>query len=99
MQSHHLVKRSRRRCDLAWNLLRLCDRCHRLAELENVRVNGALLPKLSFGHCLWLKRESDRDKWQPELLALLYGRPLPELEQLPALYIVERGRWSHGGMN
>ena len=70
----------------------LCNRCHRLAELERIRVNGELLPFLTMGHCLTLKSESD--EWQHELLAeIRRPRRLPDLEPLPAFFVAERERW------
>lgn len=71
LSSHHIIKRSRIRCDRPWNLLRLCERCHRLAEGERIRVNGLLLPALTEGHCLWLKLTDDPGEWRPKLLAKL----------------------------
>lgn len=91
-QTHHLVKRSRRVCHLAWNLLRLCERCHRLAEGERVRQGSEILPTLSFGVCLGLKQENDMENWQPELLELLFGRRLPAQEKLPHALVELRHR-------
>jgi hypothetical protein len=72
--------------------LLLCNRCHRLAELERIRVDGVLLPFLTMGHCLTLKSESD--EWQPELLAeIRRPRRLPDLEPLPKFLLAERERW------
>lgn len=104
LQAHHLVKRSRRVCHERWNLLRLCRRCHDLAELHQIRECGVLLPKLAFGICLTLKREQaiadarrlgtdEYGEWQPRLLAELYGRTLPDLEPLPQVFADERCRW------
>lgn len=92
LQIHHLVKRGR--SDERCNLLRLCERCHRLAELEQVREAGQLLPKLWFGVCLTLKQESDSAYWKPERLLELYPRQtLPELAPVPEVFLQERERW------
>lgn len=71
LQSHHIIKRSRIRCDRPWNLLRLCERCHRLAEGECIREGGVVWPVLTEGHCLWLKFLADPQEWRPRLLAEL----------------------------
>lgn len=93
LQVHHIVKRSRRLCHLAANLLCLCERCHRLAEGERVRVDGALLPTLSFAHCLWLKREAEPATWRPRLIAALLGRSVRPLKP-PAALLRERETWT-----
>jgi hypothetical protein len=92
LQNHHLVKRSRRLCHLPWNVLRLCSRCHDLAEGLTIRVDGVPLPKLSLGACLEIKRTIDPGCWRPELLRLLNGRELPDLEKLPVWFAVQRER-------
>ena len=93
LSSHHLIKRSRIRCDRPWNLLRLCERCHRLAEGECIRVNGIVLPVLTEGHCLWLKLTSDPDEWRPKLLAKLKApMKLEGLLPPPEFLVRERQR-------
>lgn len=89
LETHHLVKpgRSDERC----NLLRLCNRCHRLAEGERIRgADGELLPTLRLEHCLWLKRESDRRHWRPSRLAVLRRRALPQRVEPAAELLAER---------
>lgn len=93
---HHLVKlgRSHERC----NLLRLCwNPCHMLAEGERIRrADGLLYPKLTLGICLWLKRESDPEFWDPARLTQLRHSALPDLEPVPEVFLVERlaNRWT-----
>jgi hypothetical protein len=93
LQSHHILKRSRIRCDRPWNLLRLCERCHRLAEGECIRVDGIVWPVLTEGHCLWFKLEADRAEWKPAKLAKLKepGR-LAGLLPVPTLILKERAK-------
>lgn len=92
LQIHHLIKRGR--SDERCNLLRLCERCHRLAELEQIREQGSLLPKLWLGICLTLKRQSDPAHWKPKRLLELYPRQvLPDLEAVPPVFLAERERW------
>jgi hypothetical protein len=91
LAAHHVIKRSRIRCDRPWNLLRLCERCHRLAEGECIRVNGEPLPTLTEGHCLWLKLETDRDEWQPKRLERLKAPTrLADLLPVPRVFLRER---------
>jgi hypothetical protein len=96
IQVHHIIKRSRHRCDEPWNLLRLCERCHRLAEGETIRDRGVVLPKLSLGHTLWLKFVADPHEWEPEKMAAIYHRELPPLLGLPDAFQAER--YSHKPM-
>jgi len=91
LQTHHLVKRSRRRMDRGFNLLRLCLYCHSAAE--GIRVCDAgheWVPLLSLSACLRLKREADPDEWEPEMLEELLGRPLPSLEEIPEFFTRKR---------
>lgn len=93
LQAHHIIKRSRVRCDRPWNLLRLCERCHRLAEGECIRVDGIVLPVLTEGHCLWLKLTADPDEWRPKMLAKLKAPvKLEGLLPLPIVLLRERQR-------
>lgn len=93
LQSHHVIRRSRIRCDRPWNLLRLCERCHRLAEGECIRVDGVVLPVLTEGHCLWLKLTADPDEWRPKMLAKLKAPvKLEGLLPVPVFFIRERQR-------
>jgi hypothetical protein len=77
---HHIVKFGR--SDEATNLLCLCQSCHDLAENRQIRVKGLVLLPLSLGNCLWLKRDRDKGEYDPVRLAQLYGRALPELEEV-----------------
>lgn len=88
---HHLIKqdRSHEPC----NLLRLCNKCHDLAEGHTIRENGIALPKLTLGMCLWLKVECDSENWNPgRLLELWHRASLPELEPVPEVFLRERQR-------
>lgn len=93
LETHHMVKRSRFVCHEAWNLLRLCSRCHQLFEGHTIRhESGEEYPRLEFGHALWMKREHDDRFWSPLRLAMIYDRPLPALEPPPPLIQRERER-------
>ena len=78
---HHCVKW--RRADEATNLLMLCMQCHDLAEGRNIRVDGVLLPKLTLGVCLAIKKFREPDEYDEARLTELFGRRLPDLEPLP----------------
>lgn len=84
LQTHHVAKPGR--SDEVANLMRLCLWCHGSAEGETVVRFGERQPKLTFSHCLWLKRAHDPHEWNPERLAVLYGQCLPELEEPPEYY-------------
>lgn len=84
LQIHHIVKQGR--AHEPTNLLRLCLRCHNLAEGLDVRGrDGRLLPKLMIGHCLWLKREQDPRDYDPVRLQELRACRLPDPERPPRL--------------
>lgn len=91
LSTHHIIKPGR--SDEACNLLRLCQRDHDLAEGRSIRVNGNLLPKLSIGICLSLKKECSPGEWDPERLAWLFGKSLPDLEPIPSFLLLERAQW------
>lgn len=91
IQVHHIIKRSRHRCDEPFNLLRLCERCHRLAEGERVRQDsGELFPILTLGLTMWLKLTEDQAEWNPERLGQIYHRALPGLLPVPRVFWIER---------
>jgi len=90
LQTHHIVKQGRihERC----NLLRLCNRCHRLAELARIRRDdGTCWPTLKLAHCLTLKIESDLAYVDFERLEEIYHKCLPEALPVPEAFIAERG--------
>jgi len=91
LSTHHLIKQGR--SHEACNFLRLCHQCHRLAEGDQIRQNGLLLPKLPLSVCLTVKRFRDPDVWWPERLAQLYLKPLPELEPLPWFFEDQFRKW------
>jgi hypothetical protein len=65
------------------NLLRLCQRCHALAEGERIREpSGELAVRLNLAACLWLKKESDPEWYDLEALQRIAGKwRLPEPEE------------------
>ena len=89
LECHHLCGGAGR-SDEPCNYLRLCNRCHMLAEGHQIRENGVVLPNLSMGATLWLKRFVDPDEYKPERLAELLHENLPDLEVPPAILLTER---------
>jgi hypothetical protein len=77
LQTHHLIKF--KRSDECCNFLRLCTVCHQAAE-------GIGKAPLTLAHCLWIKKERDPENWNPERLAQLYGKPLPDLCEPPLCF-------------
>lgn len=80
------------------NLLMLCGRDHDLAEGRSVRRNGVLMPRLTLGVCLSLKRLHEPEEWDPERLARLLGENLPDLEPIPEFLFVEWRHWMRSGV-
>lgn len=81
LSTHHIIKPGR--SDEKCNLLRLCKRDHDLAEGMRIRVRGELLPVLTIGVCLTLKKVRDPGDWNPERLTELFRQTLPEMEAIP----------------
>lgn len=88
LTTHHIIKCHR--SDEPCNLLRLCGYCHELAENRIVTHEGEILPYLGLAICLTVKKFTDPDSWNPERLAELYHRPLPDLEDIPDWFC---GQW------
>jgi hypothetical protein len=100
LQTHHIIKAGR--SDETCNLLRVCQRCHRIIEGESVPdENGGHWPQLTLAHVLHCKREHDPQQYDPDRLTVLWRNrertpafdPLPPPEPLPAAYILERVQW------
>jgi hypothetical protein len=84
LSTHHIVKF--RRSDEDCNYLRLCGRCHELAEGARIpHPDGGHWPLLTQGVCLTLKRTRESQQWNPARLAELFGRALPCPEPIPSL--------------
>jgi hypothetical protein len=81
LTTHHIVKPGR--SDESCNLLRLCLRCHNLAEMQTIVWNGHTLPTLPLGVCLTLKMARDPVDWNPTRLAQLYLQSLPDMLPVP----------------
>lgn len=84
---HHIVKPGR--SDEVCNFLALCGTCHQLAELLQVRENGAVLPKLPLAVCLTLKRLQDPEEYNPARLEQLLHERLPDPGPVPAYFVRE----------
>jgi hypothetical protein len=84
LSTHHIVKF--RRSDEPCNFLRLCGRCHDLAEGRQVPMaGGGYWSALTVGVCLTLKRVREAEEWDQDRLTTLFGRTLPEAAPLPSL--------------
>ncbi len=103
LQTHHIIKAGR--SDEACNLLRVCERCHRIIEGESVPdENGGHWPPLTLAHVLHCKQEHDPQQYDPDRLTVLWRNrprsldfdPLPPPEPLPEVYITERLQWFVG---
>ena len=103
LQTHHIIKAGR--SDEPCNLLRVCERCHRIIEGESVPdENGGHWPRLTLAHVLHCKREHDPQEYNPNRLTVLWRNrqhsaafdPLPRPEPLPETYIAERMQWLNG---
>ena len=91
LENHHIIKTGR--SDEELNLLRLCRRCHKLAEGERIRDDeGNLLPHITLAIALTLKMESDIEHWRPKRLEELRHSCLPNPEPIPAFFLRERLR-------
>ena len=103
LQTHHIIKAGR--SDEPCNLLRVCERCHRIIEGESVPdEKGGHWPQLTLGHVLHCKREHDPQEYDPDRLTVLWRNrprtlgfdPLPRPAPLPEVYIDERVQWLKG---
>lgn len=91
LSTHHIIKSGR--SDEFCNLMRLCRRCHDSAE-------GQEFPnwtQLELGIALSIKKAMDPHAWNPERMAELYHKELPDLIPIPAEYDREFIRWNHSG--
>ena len=100
LQTHHIIKAGR--SDEPCNLLRACERCHRIIEGESVPdEKGGHWPSLTLAHVLHCKQEHDPQQYDPDRLAVLWRNrhrtlgfdPLSWPEPLPAMYLAERMQW------
>jgi hypothetical protein len=103
LQTHHIIKAGR--SDEPCNLLRVCERCHRIIEGESVPdEKGGHWPRLTLAHVLYCKREHDPQQYDSDRLTVLWRNrqrtvgfnPLPLPELLPEVYIAERMQWLNG---
>jgi len=103
LQTHHIIKAGR--SDEPCNLLRVCERCHRVIEGESVPdEQGGHWPRLTLAHVLYCKLEHDPQQYDPDRLTVLWRNrprtldfdPLPRPEPLPDVYIAERVQWLSG---
>ena len=81
LSTHHIIKAGR--SDEPCNLLRLCQRCHDLAENRTIILKGERLPCLSLGACLTIKKFRDRNNFDLKRLEVLRYSGLPDMEPIP----------------
>jgi hypothetical protein len=102
LQTHHIIKAGR--SDEPCNLLRVCQRCHRIIEGEAVPYeNGGHWPQLTLAHVLGCKLDHDPQEYDPDRLTVLWRNrqrtlsfdPLPRPEPLPTVYVDQRMQWLH----
>lgn len=79
--THHIIKAGR--SDEGTNLLRLCGRCHNLAELLTIKVDGKSLPTLGWKICCTLKMVREPEEFDRRRLATLAKRLEIELPPIP----------------
>jgi hypothetical protein len=92
----HIIGGNGRRVEDRRAIVLLCQYpCHQLAHGATVRVNGLVLPKLTLGNLLWLKRERDKEHYDPDWLASLWhGKTLPDPERPERLRESRRPAWA-----
>ena len=88
MVIHHLIRPGR--SDEWCNFLFLCAVAHDLCHGYKIRVKGVLLPCLTLGQQLWIKRQCG--PWNPERLTELYRQNLPDLVEPPECCL-SRKKW------
>jgi len=87
LSTHHLIKKAR--SDEPANLVRLCQRCHDLAELLQV----ADFPLLTLAILLTVKRIRDPGEYDPDRLAALLHKSLPDPQPIPEVFLTEFRSW------
>ncbi len=92
LSTHHICKAGR--VHHPANLIRLCARCHDLAEGLDTPMwlpDGSKWypPKLRTTHMMWLKRSREPKEYDEAVLRKLHMRPLPELEPVPGVFNIE----------
>lgn len=80
---HHIIRSGR--SDEACNEAFICGRCHDLVHDGNIRdpKTKELLPRLTLGIQLTLKKIRDPENWNPDRLQELFGQALPDLLPIP----------------
>ena len=88
LQIHHWAGGRYGRSDIRHNLIRVCVKCHELAgSYIHRQANGLVVPTLTRGACLWLKKLHDPDFWDPKILEKLTRQSLPEIEPPDSYYL------------
>lgn len=90
LSTHHVEKRGR--AHEACNLIRLCNRDHRLAEGDTIRSNGVVLPTLTRHLCLLLKKLREPNEYDIDRIRELANEWVndPDVgELIPDFLVVE----------
>jgi hypothetical protein len=87
LSTHHLIKKAR--SDEPCNLLRLCLRCHNLAELLQIED----YPLLTLAILLTVKSVREPDGHAPSRLSELLHKNLPDPMPIPSVFVEEFRRW------
>lgn len=101
LSTHHIAKAGR--IHHSANLIRLCARCHDLAEGLDTPVwlpDGRkwYYPKLTFAHVLWLKRYHDPDEYDAAQLERCHMRPLPAPVKPDGAFLAEYHARRYGNL-
>lgn len=90
LDTMHIIGGHGGRSDEPTNLVAGCPQCHGASDGRVTHdEQGKRMPPLSLGMILQVKMFKDHLEYDPDRLAELHGKALPELEPLPAYYVEE----------
>lgn len=76
LEIHHIAKHLR--LHEIWNLSRLCQLCHRVAEGETVKYRGVPIPSLKPQHVFWLKQKFDSKNFDIQRIRKQWRAGVPD---------------------